>query len=145
MPAVSRRSIYSRLWHRTLDHYPETASRFLYLGIVVFAAIVRYYEFYVQAALTPSIIAHYHMTWPFFVYVVVVGNLVGAFASLIAGLTDRWGRANLVTYGLLITALVVLFGMPNAPNLWVYGFLYGLLGFVEGIILVATPALIRDF
>ena len=145
MPAASRRSTYSRLWNRTLDHYPDTAQRFLYLGIVVLAAIVLYYEFYVQAAVTPSIIAHYHMTWPFFVYVVVVGNLVGAFASLIAGLTDRWGRANLVTYGLLITALVVLFGMPNAPNLWVYGFLYGLLGFVEGIILVATPALIRDF
>jgi len=134
-----------RLWDRNLDHYPETAQRYGYLAIVVVAAIVLYYEFYVQASVTPSIVARYHMTWPFFVYVVVVGNLVGAFASLIAGLSDRWGRANLVSYGLLITGLVVLFGMPNAPNLWVYGILYGVLGFVEGIILVATPALIRDF
>jgi MFS family permease len=132
-------------WDRTLDHYPETAARYWYLAIVVLAAIVLYYEFYVQAAVTPSIIAHFHMSWPFFVYLVVAGNAVGAFASLLAGLSDRWGRANLVTYGLLVTGLVVLFGMPNAPNLWVYAILYALLGFVEGIILVATPALIRDF
>jgi len=134
-----------RLWDRSLDHYPETAQRYAYLAIVVLAAIVLYYEFYVQASVTPSIVARYHMTWPFFVYVVVVGNLVGAFASLIAGLSDRWGRANLVTYGLMVTGLVVLFGMPNAPNLWVYATFYGVLGFAEGIILVATPALIRDF
>jgi MFS family permease len=132
-------------WDRTLDHYPSTGARYWYLAIVVLAAIVLYYEFYVQAAVTPSITAHFHMTWPFFVYLVVVGNAVGAFASLLAGLSDRWGRANLVTYGLLVTALVVLFGMPNAPNLWVYAILYAVLGFVEGIILVATPALIRDF
>ena len=132
-------------WDRTLDHYPSTAARYWYLAIVVLGAIVLYYEFYVQAAVTPSIIAHFHMTWPFFVYLVVAGNAVGAFASLLAGLSDRWGRANLVTYGLLVTALVVLFGMPNAPNMWMYAILYALLGFVEGIILVATPALIRDF
>jgi MFS family permease len=136
---------WRRLWDRTLDHYPDNRARYINLGIVVLASIVLYYEFYVQAAVTPSIIAHFGMTWPFFVYVVVVGNLVGAFASLLAGFSDRWGRANLVTYGLLVTGLLVLFGMPNAPNLWVYGFLYALLGFVEGIILVATPALIRDF
>jgi len=134
-----------RLWDRTLDRYPEPSARYLNLAIVVLGAIVLYYEFYVQAAVTPSIIVQYHMTWPFFVYLVVVGNAVGAFASLIAGLSDRWGRANLVTYGLLVTALVVLFGLPNASDLWMYAVLYALLGFVEGIILVATPALIRDF
>ena len=134
-----------RLWDRTLDRYPESGPRYWYLAIVVLAAIVLYYEFYVPASVTPSIVAHFGMTWPFFVYVVVVGNFVGAFASLVAGLSDRWGRANLVTYGLLVTGLVTLFGLPNAPNLWVYGILYAVLGFVEGIILVATPALIRDF
>jgi len=134
-----------RLWDRTLDRYPEPAARYLNLSIVVLAAIILYYEFYVQASVTPDIIRQYHMTWPFFVYLVVVGNAVGAFASLVAGLSDRWGRANLVTYGLLVTALVVLFGMPNATDLWMYAVLYAVLGFVEGIILVATPALIRDF
>jgi MFS family permease len=145
MQLVGSPSIFRRLWDRTLDSYPDNRRRYLNLGIVVLATIVLYYEFYVPAAVTPSIIADFGITWPFFVYVIVVANLVGAFASLIAGLADRWGRSNLVTYGLLITALVVLFGLPNAPNLWVYAVLYCTLGFVEGIILVATPALVRDF
>jgi MFS family permease len=136
---------WRRVWDRQLDHYPDTAHRYLYLLIVVLAAIVLYYEFYVQAAVTPSILVHFGMTWPFFVYMLVVGNLVGAFASLLAGLADRWGRANLVAYGLLITALIALVGLPYAGNLWAYAVLYAILGFVEGVILVATPALIRDF
>src|SRR5579872_606403 len=94
----------SRLWRRELDHYPDTGPRYLNLAIVVIAAIVLYYEFYVQAAVTPSILVHFHMTFPFFDYMLVVGNLVGAFASLVAGLADRWGRANLVAYGLFFTA-----------------------------------------
>jgi MFS family permease len=145
MQLVGSTSIVRRLWDRTLERYPDNRQRYVILGIVVLATIVLYYEFYVPAAVTPSIIADFGITWPFFVYVIVVANLVGAFASLIAGLADRWGRSNLVTYGLLITALVVLFGLPNAPNLWVYAVLYCTLGFVEGIILVATPALVRDF
>ena len=145
MQFVGSRSIVRRLWDRTLERYPDNRQRYLILGIVVLATIVLYYEFYVPAAVTPSIIADFGITWPFFVYVIVVANVVGAFASLIAGLADRWGRSNLVTYGLLVTALVVLFGLPNAPNLWVYAVLYCSLGFVEGIILVATPALVRDF
>lgn len=137
--------LWPRLWRRELDHYPDTAHRYFYLGITVLAAIVLYYEFYVQASVSLQILAHYNMTFPFFVYAIVVGNLVGAFASLLAGLADRWGRANLVAYGLLVTGAITLFGMPHAPNMWVYAVLYSVLGFVEGIILVATPALIRDF
>ena len=136
---------WQRLWRRELEHYPEPAPRYVNLAIVVLAAIVLYYEFYVQAAVTPSILVHYHMTWPFFVYLIVVGNLVGAFASLFAGLADRWGRANMVAYGLLLTGLITLLGLPHAPDDWTYAVLYSVLGFVEGVILVATPALIRDF
>lgn len=36
-----------RLWDRTLDRYPESGPRYWYLAIVVLAAIVLYYEFYV--------------------------------------------------------------------------------------------------
>jgi hypothetical protein len=44
-----------------------------------------------------------------------------------------------------VTALLVLFGVPNAPNQFTFGVLVVAVGFVEGIILVATPALVRDF
>jgi len=39
----------------------------------------------------------------------VVGNAIGAFSSLIAGLADRWGRANLVVYGVGITSVALVF------------------------------------
>jgi MFS family permease len=85
------------------------------------------------------------MSFTYFVMVSVIGNLVGAFASLFAGLADRWGRANLVVWGLLLTGVIIAFGLPHAPNAAVYTVLFAVLSFVEGIVLVATPALIRDF
>jgi MFS family permease len=137
--------VYRMLWQRRLDHYPDTARRMGFLAVVVAATIVLYYELYVPGAVAPAIIAQYHMTFPYYVYISVVGNAVGAFSSLVAGLADRWGRANLVAYGLGITALLVLFGLPNASSKLMFGVLFVVIGFVEGIILVATPALVRDF
>jgi MFS family permease len=115
------------------------------LAIVVAATIMLYYELYIAGAVSPSIIAGYGMTFPFYVYISVVGNVVGAFGSLAAGLSDRWGRANLVAYGLVITALLTLVGIPNASGKWTFAVLFCLIGLVEGVILVATPALVRDF
>jgi MFS family permease len=100
---------------------------------------------YVGGSVSPSIIAQYNMTFTFYVDITVVGSAIGAFSSLVAGLADRWGRANLVVYGLGITGLLILFGIPNAPNAWVFAIISILVSFVEGIILVATPALVRDF
>jgi MFS family permease len=133
------------LWHRQLGHYPDTGPRVLYLGIVVVATVILYYQLYLPGAVSPTIIANFHMTFSYYVYIVVIGNAVGAFGSLAAGLADRWGRANLVAYGLVITALLILFGMPNAPDKLVFGVLYAAVAVVEGVILVATPALVRDF
>jgi MFS family permease len=133
------------LWQRQLNHYPETRPRVFYLAIVVLATIILYYELYVGGAVAPNIIAGLGMTFPFYVYISVVGNAVGAFSSLIAGLGDRWGRANMVAYGLLITGGLVLFGIPNAHDKWSFAILSYVIGFVEGVILVATPALVRDF
>jgi MFS family permease len=133
------------LWRRQIDHYPDTRPRMWYLAIVVAATIVLYYELYIAGAVSPSIIAGTGMTFPFYVYISVVGNAVGAFGSLAAGLADRWGRANLVAYGLLVTGLLVLIGIPNVSGKWAFAILFCAIGLVEGVILVATPALIRDF
>src|ERR1700761_4267012 len=133
------------LWRRQIDHYPETRSRMWYLGIVVAATIVLYYELYIAGAVSPSIIADTGMTFPFYVYISVVGNAVGALGSLAAGLSDRWGRANLVAYGLIVTGLLTLIGIPNVSGKWSFAILFCAIGLVEGVILVATPALVRDF
>jgi len=144
--ASGRRSPFRWLWFRSLDHYPDTGPRVLYLGIVVLATIILYYQLYVAGSVSPSIIGHYGMTFSYYVYAVgVVAAVVGAFASILAGMADRWGRANMVTYGLALVALLTMFGVPNAPNKTLFVVFISLVGFVEGVVLVATPALVRDF
>lgn len=135
----------SRLWDRKLAHYPETGPRSLYLGITVLATVILYYELYVGGAVATQIIAEFGFSFTGYVFVSVIGNAVGAFASLFAGLADRWGRANLVVGGLLITGLIIAVGLPNAGSTTAYTVLFAVLSFVEGVVLVATPALIRDF
>jgi MFS transporter, ACS family, D-galactonate transporter len=111
----------------------------------VLATVILYYELYIQGAVATKIIAHYNFTFTEFVFVLVIGNAVGAFASLGAGLADRWGRANLVVGGLLLTGLLTAFALPYASGKAEYTVFFALLSMVEGMALVATPALIRDF
>ncbi|MEU6852656.1 MFS transporter [Actinacidiphila alni] len=144
-PAAGAPTAFRRLYRRDLAEYPATGRRMGYLAIVVITTIVLYYMLYIQYAVATSIITHFGMTYRYFVWVSVIGNAVGAFASLVAGLADRWGRANLVVYGLLIASLLVFLGLPNAGGKTMYLVLFALVSFIEGIVLVATPALIRDF
>lgn len=144
-PRPATPSPVTRLWQRDLAHYPDAGRRYAYLAIVVVTTVVLYYELYVQYAVATSIITHFHMTYGYFVWVSVIGNAVGAFASLVAGLADRWGRANMVVYGLLVTGVLVLFALPGAPGRTEFLIVFAAVCFVEGIVLVATPALIRDF
>jgi MFS family permease len=144
-PVSGQRGFASSLIHRQLDSYPETGARIFYLAIVVLATITLYYELYVGGSVSTLILTHFGMTFKFYVLTLAFGNLLGAFGSLFAGLTDRYGRANLVVFGLLFAAIFVEFILPIAPNKWAFvgeGFVVGI---VEGICLVATPALIRDF
>jgi MFS family permease len=144
-PAVSPSRRGAGIWRRQLAHYPENGPRSVYLGITVLATVVLYYQLYVGGSVATRIITDLGFSFTFYVFVSVIGNLVGAFASLFAGLADRWGRANLVVYGLLLTGLITLFGLPHAPNKVTFTVLFAVLSFVEGVVLVATPALIRDF
>ncbi|MFJ9137535.1 MFS transporter [Streptomyces sp. NPDC102256] len=145
-PRATRASAPLRgLAERRLQHYPERGARYWYLALVVLVTIVLYYQLYVQYAVSTAVIAEYHMTFMYFVYISVAANAVGAFASLAAGLADRWGRANIVVYGLLVVGVLTTFALPNAPGKLSYLLVYSAIALVEGMILVATPALIRDF
>jgi MFS family permease len=135
----------SWLWRRQLPAYPDTRPRILYLAITVLATITLYYELYVSASVSTLILINLHMSFTFFVVTLAFGNLIGAFGSLLAGLTDRLGRANLVVGGLLLTGVFVAFVIPAATNKWFFAIATFVVGLVEGICLVATPALIRDF
>jgi MFS transporter, ACS family, D-galactonate transporter len=140
-----RRGRGNWLWHRQLDAYPNTGPRVVYLAITVLATVMLYYELYVGGSVATLLLANLKMTFTFYVVLLAFGNLLGAFGSLFAGLADRWGRANLVVGGLLVTAIFTAFILPAATNKWAFGIETFVIGIVEGICLVATPALIRDF
>jgi len=144
-PVSGQRGLFSSLIHRQLDSYPDTGMRVFYLALTVLATVMLYYELYVGGSVSTLILANLHMSFTFYVITLAFGNLIGAFGSLFAGLTDRYGRANLVVFGLFFTAIFVAFVIPNATNKWAFTIEGFVVGVVEGICLVATPALIRDF
>jgi ACS family D-galactonate transporter-like MFS transporter len=141
----SRPGWASTLWRRQLDAYPNTTPRVIYLAITVLATMTLYYELYVGGSVSTLILVNLHMSFTFFVLTLAFGALIGAFGSIFAGLTDRFGRANLVVFGLLFTGVFVAFILPAATNKWTFTIEGWVVGFVEGVCLVATPALIRDF
>ncbi len=148
-PEVSTGSGRGGLWKflfvHEIDEYPGNGKRTGYLGLAVIATIVLYYTYYTQTGVTPNILVSYHMSFAFYVWIVVISNAIGAFASLPASKTDKLGRSNVVIYGLLIIGLLVAVGVPLCKTEWQFATVICVLGLVEGAILVATPALVRDF
>jgi MFS family permease len=136
---------FSWLWRRQLNHYPSTGPRIMYLAITVLATVTLYYELYVGGSVSTLLLVNLHVSFTFYVTTLAIGNLIGAFASLFAGLADRLGRVNMVVFGLLVTGIFVAYVLPSATDKWTYTFESFVVGIVEGIALVATPALIRDF
>ncbi len=144
-PVTGRGGGMSWLWRRQLGSYPDTGARLLYLAITVLATVTLYYELYVGGSVSTLLLANLGMTFTFYVVTLAFGALIGAFGSLFAGLADRFGRANMVVFGLLVTGVIVTFLLPAATSKWVFTTETFVVGFVEGMCLVATPALIRDF
>jgi hypothetical protein len=130
---------------RQLHRYPRTAARYGYLAIVVATTITLYYLYYVEGAVLPLMLPSYHMSFQYFLYVIVISNAIGAFTAFIGGLSDKIGRANLTIYGTLAVGLVQLVALPHIHTELAFGIAYSIIGFAEGVILVSTPALIRDF
>jgi MFS family permease len=130
---------------RLLPHYPQLGARRAYLGLVVLITVALYYALYVGGGVTPLYMRELHMSFMYLVSSLAIGNLLGAFASLLAGLSDRFGRSRLVVWGLLVVGLLTAFATPAVHSKLVFAILGIVVGFVEGIILVATPAMTRDF
>ena len=135
----------SFLWRRQIYSYPATGARVIYLAVTVVATIMLYYELYVGGSVSTLLLTNLHMSFTFYVTTIAFGSLIGAFGSLFAGVTDRLGRANIVVFGLLFTGVFVAFILPAATSKWVFTIEGFVVGAVEGMCLVATPALIRDF
>jgi MFS family permease len=143
--ASTRGPLFRFLFVHEINEYPANGKRTGYLALAVLATIVLYYTYYTQTGVTPNILQNYHMSFSFYVWIVIISNLIGAFASLPASKTDKLGRANVIIYGLLIIGLLVAVGVPLASGEWGFAVVICALGLVEGAILVATPAMVRDF
>jgi MFS family permease len=140
-----RHRLVDGLLKRQLRQYPDTLPRMGYLGIVVLTTIMLYYLYYVEGAVTPLMLPYYHMSFQYFLYLLVVSNAIGAFSAFIGGLSDRIGRANLTIYGTLVVGLLQLAAIPHIHSKFMFAAAYCVIGFVEGVILVSSPALMRDF
>ena len=135
----------NRLVQRQLEHYPETRARLGYLGIVVAVTVLLYWQLYVDGGAATRILRDLHMSFLYFTGLTAIGAAIGAFGSLAAGLADRWGRANLVAYGVALTALITLVGFPLCDTKFEFAACFAVLSLVEGVVLVGTAALVRDF
>lgn len=129
---------------RELAPYPSDRARLVQLALVVVATIGLYYQVAIGSVFAPQISAVLDLSLSQQLTVSLVAYAAGALAAAVTGLADRWGRANLVVYGLLATAGVT-FALGSVHTRQTYLVLTGTAGLVEGALLVATAALTRDF
>ena len=143
--ATASPSPLRRLWQRELPEYPTGARRIWYLGIVFAATVVVYYENFISGAVTLQLLGGFHISFLYFAVVTAVANAIGAIGSLASGIADKVGRGNMAVVGLFGVSLVTLLWLPNVTTGLQYGIAFGAAGIFEGVILVVTPALVRDF
>ena len=143
--AVQNPAAFASLWNRQIHHYPQRGMRFALLLLVVAITVSLYYQLYVGGGVATLMLTELRLPFGIFVIILAVGQLLGAFGSLLAGLADRFGRANLVVYGLLLVALMTLFVVPSVTTPLQFALASSVVAFIEGIVLVTTPALMRDF
>ncbi len=134
-----------RLWHRELSSYPTGGYRVFLLAVIVLANIVFTWTVAAGSAATTVIFPHFGMTLNYYADLLVVAGVVGGLASYISSWGDRWGRANMVVFGLLINAVFALFAIPDSPNKTWFSVFTCILYLADGAIFVGTPALVRDF
>jgi MFS family permease len=144
-PPSWRSRLAGLLVRRELDVYPSTRRRLWCLSIVLVSAVVLYYEQYVASGVAPLIVQHFHMSFRYYVNLSVLAAVAGGVFSLVAGAGDRVGRANMFVYGVLSIGLLELLAAPNAPSRAWFSVVIVAVGVVEGIVLVATLTLARDF
>src|SRR5579883_582016 len=130
--------------HRYLEHYPSNGWRIWYLALAVIATIMLYYESYILPSVASLVLASFKLDFPTYTRILLASNLIGAFSAIFGSLSDRIGRSNLIVYGLLVTGVGTIL-ISFVSSLGFFFALIVVLGFIEGIILVATPALVRDF
>ena len=118
--------------------------RYAQLALVAGATITVWWQGDVAGAVAPLLLPDMGMSFSFFLTMISLLAGVSGIASALTGLLDRWGRANLMAGGLLVSSALTLVAIPLMQDKWTFVIVYGGQRFVDGIVLVATVALIRD-
>lgn len=129
---------------REFAHYPAAPARAWYLVITLAVAVTLYSHIFVAVAVLPLLQRELSFTLQQFGLFFTLVFLVSAVSSLFGSLSDRLGRANLVVYGAIVSALLTL-GVALTGTTWSFFIAGWLLTFVEGMLQVALLALVRDF
>jgi MFS family permease len=135
----------SWMMNRELDRYPRPTPRYLYLGVIIIASIILWYEYFIPTAVGQILLVRLHMSFRYLILILVLSQLAGTGAAIAGQICDRIGRCWVVIGGLGIVSAVQLFALPNIGNKAELMVVLVFIGLFEGIILVATPALVRDF
>jgi MFS family permease len=129
---------------RELGRYPEDRVRYAQLALVAAATITVWWQGDVAGAVAPLLLPDLGMSFSFFLTMISILAGLAGIASGLTGLLGRWGRANLMAGGLLVSSALTLVAIPLAQSKWPFVVAYGGQRFVDGIVLVATVALVRD-
>ncbi len=131
-------------WQRQLVHYPSTPARIWYLVVTLATAVTLYSHAFVAVSVLPLLQRELGFTLQHFGLYFMLVFLVSAVSSLFGSLSDRLGRANLVVYGSILTALLTS-GVALTGTTWSFFIAGWILTFVEGVLQVTLLALVRDF
>ena len=133
------------VYDRYLESYPASGARVFYLTVTVIATVALYYQAYCGGSVAPQVLNYYGISIKFYLLTSVIGFVLGAAATVLGGLADRVGRANMIAYGLIVVGVMKALVEPHMPDKWLFSAAGSVTGLIEGVVLVATPALMRDF
>lgn len=131
-------------WQRELAHYPTAPARRWYLVVTLAVAVTLYSHAFVATSILPLLQRQLGFTLPHFGFFFMLAFLLSAVSSLFGSLSDRLGRANLVVYGSILSALLTL-GVALTGTTTSFFMAGWILSLVEGVLQVALLALVRDF
>lgn len=131
-------------WQRELTHYPSTSARVWYLIVTLAIAVTLYSHAFVAVSVLPLLQHELGFTLQHFGLFFMLAFLPNAVSSLFGSLTDRLGRANLVVYGSLLSALLTL-GVALTGTTRSFFIAGWTLALIEGVLQVTLLALVRDF
>ena len=118
-------------WQRELSHYPPARICIWYLIVTLATAVTLYSHIFVAVSVLPLLQRELGFSLQQFGLFFTLVFLVSAVSSLFGSLSDRLGRANLVVYGSIASALLTL-GVALTGTTWSFFIAGGCLPFSKG-------------